>query len=330
MRRDLLEMASDLARRGEAFALATVVRREPPTSSQLGDTALITREGRLHGWLGGSCTRSSVVREALRALGDGRPRLVAFSPNPSAAARPGVSLLPMTCHSGGSVDVYIEPVLPTPRLVVFGAAPVAQALARLGEAMGYRVYVAHPQADRTGFPEAAGIFDDPGAPGLREASSGSAGELFAVVAAMGDGDEEGAEAALALEPDYVGVVASAKRFAAIRAALATRGVPEARIDRIEAPAGLDIGARTQEEIALSIVARIVQLRRAQEREGAPAEGAAAVGEARDPVCGMEVSVVGAAHRAEFGGRSFYFCCAGCRERFVKDPEPYASRAQGGP
>jgi xanthine dehydrogenase accessory factor len=321
MRRDLLAIASDFTARGEAFALATVVRREPPTSSQLGDQALITPDGTLHGSLGGSCTRSTVVREALRAIADGSPRLIAFTPDPSPASRPGVMLVPMTCHSGGSVDVYIDPALPAPRLLVFGVAPVAQSLVRLGKALGYRVDVAHPSADPADFPDAERVVTDLGA--VEHATSARPdGALFAVVAAMGDGDEEAAQAALSLGAAYVGVVASRKRFAEIRQVLASRGVAEQQLDEIEAPAGLDIGARTQEEIALSVLARIVQLRRARQDESAAIETAARSDEERDPVCGMMVSVAGARHRAESGGRSFYFCCAGCRERFLSDPEQY--------
>lgn len=321
MRRDLLAIASDLTARGEAFALATVVRREPPTSSQLGDQALITPDGALHGWLGGSCTRSTVVREALRAIADGSPRLIAFSPEAPAHSRPGVTPAPMTCHSGGSVDVYIDPVLPAPRLLVFGAAPVARSLVQLGKAMGYRVDVVHPNADPAEFREADRVVTDLGAAELA-ASAGPRGPLFAVVAAMGDGDEEAAQAALSLGPAYLGVVASRKRFAEIRQVLASRGVAEERLDAIEAPAGLDIGARSQEEIALSVLARIVQLRRALPHATGSTEAAPELKEESDPVCGMMVAVAGARHRAEFGGRSFTFCGAGCRERFLKDPEQY--------
>ena len=112
MRADTLRLASDLAQRGEPFALVTVVRREAPSSTRVGDAALITQGGAFHGWLGGSCTQSTAVREALAALRNGVPRLIALSTNPQAEARPGVIALPLTCHSGGSVDLYVEPVLP--------------------------------------------------------------------------------------------------------------------------------------------------------------------------------------------------------------------------
>src|SRR5918911_631650 len=154
MRAELLKLAAELAARGEPFVLAVVVRREPASSTQPGDMAVVTESGAFHGWLGGTCTQPTVVREAQQALADGRPRLVALSPDPDSDRRAGAVVRPMTCHSGGTVDIYLEPVLPPPRLVVFGAAPAARALCRLGKAMGYAVEGVDPDARRDGFPEA--------------------------------------------------------------------------------------------------------------------------------------------------------------------------------
>ena len=383
MRRDLLELASDLARRGQPFAFATVVARKPPISAQVGDAAIVTPDGGFHGWVGGSCTRPTVVAEARKALEDGQSRLVALDPDPEAQRRPGLSVFPMTCHSGGSVEIYIQPVLPAPRLIVYGVSPTARALARLAKAMGYAVHAVDPTADDSAFSGADSISTDPGAVSLDR----TAAPVFALVATQGQWDEEATQAALALEPDYLGVVASPKRFAEMRALLAGRA-PEAALARIKNPAGLDLGARSPEEIAVSILAEIVKLRRAPtgaapkpaeasftesstpqteeaaerspihsgeaQRGGAggvrhstpPIEEAAErspihSGEAqrggtggvrrstppiqetaKDPVCGMSVQVAGAVHRAQHDGRDFFFCCAGCRQRFQAAPERY--------
>ena len=328
MRRDLLILAADLARREEPFVLATVVRRQPASSAQPGDTAIITPDGSFHGWLGGSCTRPTVVREALRALSDGAPRLIALSPDPEADRRAGVEGFPMTCHSGGSVDIFVEPVMPPRRLVIFGSSPVARALSRLGKAMGYGVAVADPEADREAFPEADHLWT--GAPALE---AGPAARAVAVVATMGERDEEATLAALAMSPAYLGVVASRKRFGQICETLAARGATAESLDRIQSPAGLDIGARTPEEIAVSILAGIVQVLRAEVRSlpavaGLPLKLPLPL-EERDLVCGMTVDVAGAKHRAEVAGRSYYFCCPGCRDRFAADPQRYLGALASG-
>src|SRR5512134_2904535 len=144
---DLLALAGRLVEKEEPFALATVVRRQPASSAQAGDGALITTDGTFHGWLGGSCTQPTVVREALKAIADGAPRLIALAPDPQSEKRPGILVFPMTCHSGGSVDIYIEPVLPPARLLLYGVSPVAQSLARIGKAMEFSVHVADPAAE---------------------------------------------------------------------------------------------------------------------------------------------------------------------------------------
>ena len=417
MRTDILQLASELAGRSEAFALATVVRREPPSSARVGDSAVVTPDGEFHGWLGGSCTRPTVIREALAALADGAPRLIGIVRDPDSAsgARSGLTVFPMACHSGGSVEIYIEPLLPARRLLIFGVSPTAQALARLASVLGYRVEAVDPEASETLFPDATRLrtsdeFIEP--PG----SGQDAARCFAVVATLGQRDEEAAWAASRLAPGYVGVVASRKRFGQIRETLAARGATPEQLDRITNPAGLDIGAETPEEIALSILAEITRRARARRpppdpraarhqrtdvaaepvrgrspaqdpapaavvtgtaRDSAPAESgtaaarnhtpAAAVTDTardsdlatavtltardhgpaaaadtgtgqnpapaaagteteRDPVCGMTVAVAAASHQADVGGKTWYFCCAHCRQQFLAEPHQYVAAA----
>lgn len=304
MRGELLQMAADLANRQEPFVLAVVVRRRPASSAQPGNMAVITAAGGFHGWLGGSCTQPTVVREAQRALADGRPRLLVLTPDPDSERRPGVDVFPMTCQSGGSVEIYLEPMLPAPRLVIFGASPTAGALAALGQAMGYAV---------------TALEDDLPALAARAGAGG-----FTVLATMGEGDEEAIRTALASKPAYLGVVASPRRFAQMRPTLEAMGVSEAELDGIHSPAGLDIGARSPEEIALSILAEIVQVRRSAAADPAASQAApAAPTEAVDPICGMTVEIATARHAAEFEGRTWYFCCGGCRQRFLAEPERFA-------
>jgi xanthine dehydrogenase accessory factor len=295
-----------------------VVRRQPYSSAQQGDMAIITGDGGYYGWLGGNCTQPVVKREAARALADGRPRLLSLSPEAARDERPGVTVLPMVCQSGGTVDVYLEPVLPPPRLVLLGLSPVIRALAQLGKGLGYSVDVVAPEADARIVPGADRVFVDWGSSELR---AGGAQRTFAVVATMGEHDEEAVSTALALRPAYLGVVASRTRFGQLREALLSRGVSAEPLGRIRNPAGLDIGARLPEEVALSILAEIVQLARSPEEEPAPAPAPSA-GEVVDPVCGMTVVVATARHRAEHAGKPYYFCNPRCREKFLVAPEKY--------
>jgi len=333
VRADLLETAADLARREQPFVLAVVVRRRPASSSQPGDMAVITAAGEFHGWLGGSCTQPTVVREARQALADGKPRLVVLTPDPASERRPGVAVFPMTCHSGGSVEIYLEPILPAPRLVVFGVSPTARALARLGKAMGYTIVAADAAAEPEMFPEADQILtnletlalEESVAAGLRARRPGA--PPFAVVATMGERDEEAIRAAIAMAPAYLGVVASSRRFAQMRETLMAQGVTEEVLDAIRSPAGIAIGAHTPEEIALSVLAEIVERRRAakpatEEKKEAEAPALQAV----DPICGMTVEIATARNTAEHAGRTWYFCCGGCRARFLAEPERYAGSA----
>lgn len=308
MRADLLTLAASLSARGERFALVTVVRREPPSSARVGDTALVTEAGAYHGWAGGGCTRETVVREARRAMADGAPRLLSLSPETNATPRRGMVALPMTCDSGGTVEIYVEPVMPQPRLILFGATPAVRCLARIANAMGYRVDVVHPDAEEGDFPDARSVQKS-------FATDSVPRGAHVLVATMGDDDVEVLRSVLAREPAYVGVIASRKRFERMRAELAS--IPEKVLTRVHAPAGLDLGAVTPEEIAVSVMAQIVQERRR------PAE---AVGkeviqeepqEAVDPICGMAVAIATARHKAEVAGVTYYFCCGGCRTRFLQ-------------
>ncbi|HEY8019511.1 MAG TPA: XdhC family protein, partial [Thermoanaerobaculia bacterium] len=277
--------------------------------------------------------------EAQRALLDGKPRLLALTPDPTAAewTRPGVAVFPMTCHSGGSVEIYLEPILPAPRLVVFGASPTARALVRLAKAMGYSVTaVGAAAASETAaagpslFPQADEVLADPAPLAARPHAS-----LFAVVATMGEGDEEAIRGALSLSPAYLGVVASAKRFAQMRGLLLGQGVSAEALAGIRSPAGIAIGAQMPEEIALSVLAEIVERRRAAPSGvvGSAAPGAAegeGAAEAVDPICGMTVEIATVRHTAEHAGRTYYFCGSGCRERFLAAPARFAvARAAGG-
>ena len=320
---DFFATAVELEQRGEPFATATVVRIERPTSGKPGDRAIVTLDGQLNGWIGGSCARPTVIQEALAALGDGSSRLIRLATEPEEnGVREGITDLSMTCFSGGTMEIFIEPNPPRQRLVIIGDQPIAQALATLGKAMGYHVVGVGSGAEVSGadetLPESAAIADH-------------VHPLTAVIVAThGDHDEIALEHALESGAPYVGLVASRKRADSIRKYLKVRGVDEERLAALHAPAGLDIQAREPEEIALSIVAEIVQLRHATKSFDWPvdggkesaAAGAAAPETAVDPVCGMTVEVAGTGHVHEHEGTSYYFCCAGCLTSFAAEPSRF--------
>ena len=305
---DVFAAAARLYRDGVPFVLATVVRAERPTSARPGAKAIVTGDGAFRGFVGGTCVKPAVRRESLRALADGAPRLLRISPDSppeGVEAEEGVLEEHMACVSGGALDIHLEPYLPSRRLLLAGSSPIVQSLAALGEALGMEVRTAET------------------AENLNDAAEGA----FVVVAGHGEGEWETLKAALTGgRARYVGLVASPRRSAAVRERLVGMGVAEADVGRLRSPAGLDIGAETPGEIALSILAQIVEERRAAEApEPVPAEPPAptvgisleapADDLAVDPICGMSVSR-DSPHRVESGGETWWFCCAGCAETFA--------------
>ncbi len=284
-----------MERERQPFALATVVRSERPTSGKPGNAALIDPGGTMHGWIGGSCTRSEVIRHALEALRLGEPRLLAFGADEE---RPDdLVRVSMSCASGGKVEVHINPVLPAPVLLVAGDSPVALALLRLGSAMGYRTVAAASAGEAAG-EELADIADeraeDLAGRVAMLASRPPGTRFFAVVATMGREDERTLASLAAAAPDYLGVVASPRRMRSVRAVLSGLGLGDDAVGRIRGPAGLDLGAEQPEEIAVSILAEIVgETRRAGAGGAADVSGRATKNVARGDVAGGDMGTAGA-------------------------------------
>lgn len=328
---DFFERIAALRRDGQSFVLATVVARRAPVSAHLGDRAIVFADGRMEGFVGGACSREIVRRQALESLQARHGRLVSIRPDASDAVRSTDEhvVVSMTCASEGAVDVYVEPFVQARVLVVVGATPVADALARMARSMDYqvtRVVDDHERLDIEA--EAAALGVKVATLGALEAILGEgAADCAVIVASQGHYDEEALEAGLRSQVPYVGLVASRTRGAAVRTLLEGRGVP--RLAAMRNPAGLDLGARTAQEVALSILAEIVQLLPSgTARATVPAAAAVAGADpsppasAIDPVCGMSVDVATARHTAEVDGVVYYFCCANCRARFVKQPQEF--------
>lgn len=310
---DWLAEAQTLADAGAPFALATVVRRVAPASAMPGSKALIREDGTMTGWVGGSCAQPVITREAQLAIRSGAPRLVRLGEMPG--ADPGneqeIVTYPMTCHSGGALEILLEPVRPAPRVIVVGETPVASTLSAMAALLGYRV-APLPRAEQLG------------------AILHGGGTNLVVCASMGVDDEQALMVALRAQVPYVALVASPTRAEVVRQTLAASGVSVDELTRLKAPAGLDIGARSQEEIALSILAEITQLGAAHGWSEVAAftsehaEPESAPSEAIDPICGMTVTLAEARHVSEYGGERWYFCCGGCKAQFEASPEEYAA------
>jgi xanthine dehydrogenase accessory factor len=282
---DLLEQAAALRHQGRPFVLATVVRSIKPASAKPGDRALLQPQRPSVGWVGGGCVQTCIEREAVLALSIGEPRLVRLSPEPH--DEDGVVSYPMTCHSGGTLEILLEPVLPAPTLVLLGDSPVAEALATLAPPLGFRVVTDLQPPTVDTWVIAAGMSSDADHPVVREALHSGA--------------------------DYVAMVSSRRRAEALITELRSDGFSDETLQRLKAPAGLDIGATNAPEIALSILAEIVQRRHARAPAPPPAPRATAI----DPICGMTVDLAIARWTAEKNGETYYFCAPGCRKAFLR-------------
>jgi len=274
------------------YALATVVWRQGPSSGKPGSRAKITADGKLDGWIGGACAEPAVIRAAKEVLAEGQPRLI-FLGSADHTVPDGVSFVPISCQSEGAMEIYIEPVLPAPHLVIVGDSPMTRTLASMAETLGWHT---------------GGEPDE---------------QSMVVVATQGHGDEEALEHAMAKNPAYTGLVASRRRGEAVLGYLADRGIPPERLAQVHAPAGLDLGATSHEEIAVAILAQLVQLRaqRVSMTHGCPSMGIDAsstpekAAEKTDPVCGMSVS--DDTYTLTRDGTTYYFCRAGCWRAFAE-------------
>jgi len=277
----LSRRAQELAEAGLPYVCATVVRVQRPTSARAGNTALVLGDGTIEGFVGGDCAEESVRTKALEAIESGEPLLLRIVPF-GEAEESGVVTVQNPCLSGGMIEVFLEPVVRAPRVLVEGDTPIVHALLRIGAELGL---------DMVGV--VGGDFEP------------RPDDLALVVAGHGREELPALRRGLEAELPYVGLVASGRRGQGVIGELRGDGVAGALLDRIDTPAGLAIGARTPEEIALSILARIVQVRR-DERAAVTAV---------DPICGMTVAAVASSVSLEHDGETVYFCCEGCKAKF---------------
>lgn len=270
--------------------MATVVAYKSPQSAKPGSKAIIKADGEMIGWIGGGCVQPIVLREAKEALRSGKPKLLTISPDEPRDDWKGVESFRMTCEGGGSLEIYLEPFLPKPQLLIVGHSPVAQTLADLGQMLDFKV-----------------ILPDPSDLSLVRSQIDE--NTFVVVATMGNGDEEGLLAVIGTRPRYLGLVASEKKSKALFEYAREAGASDEDIAVFKCPAGVKLGGETLAEIALSVAAELVQVRRSSAAESVP------VKVARDPICGMTVDVENAKYTSVVNNETIYFCCLRCKETF---------------
>ena len=299
------DQCNDLRAREEPFVLATVVAYKSPQSAKPGSKAIIKADGSVIGWVGGGCVQPIVLREAKQALGTGSPKLLTISPDAARDDWKGAESYRMTCEGGGSLEIYLEPYLPKPQLVVVGRSPVAQTICQLGQLLDFKVIAADAQASSESFPEADLVLTD-----LSSVRTHINDATFVVVATMGNGDEEGLLSVMGTRPRYLGLVASDKKSKALFEYARSKGATDEDIAAIKCPAGVELGGETLPEIALSVAAEIVRVRRTT-----PDEKPLARSVATDPICGMTVDVENAKYTSVVGNETIYFCCLRCKETF---------------
>lgn len=326
--RDHLAKLAELERSRAAFATATVVARRSPVSSHLGDRAIVYANGRMEGFVGGSCSRDIVRRHALLAIRAAKPRLLQIRPDdaPEASAPADAErvVVPMGCASNGAVDVYIEPHVPPRILLVVGFTPVADALARMAAAaLEFEVVRVVAEDELRDVETGAGtrVVALDGLPAfLNELDSGARARLAAIVASQGHYDERALEVLLSGPmPSFVGLLASRKRAEMVRGVLSQLNYGVAQLSAVRNPVGIDIGARSASEVAVSVLAEIIA------QTVAVADETPAL--ATDLVCGMDVEIEASAHRARVGEQTFFFCSLACQTAFNADPDRFLKPAE---
>ncbi|MCY3577748.1 MAG: XdhC family protein [bacterium] len=329
---DVLARAVELRRLRQPFVLASVIWRRAPSSGQEGSQAVILSDGTVRGWLGGACAEPTVIVEALACLGHGQPRLLCLGPSngrdhnrspvPGQADDDGDGLrsIAMACDSEGAMEIYLEPNLPAPQVVVIGRSPAVDAIAAVATAIGWDAVIIDDggQPDDHERPELVRTSLDLSSLTIDQATA-------VVVATQGHYDDVALAAALGTDAGYIGLVASAKRAQAMSDYLRTQGFGDDDLIRISAPAGFDLGRIPNREIAAAVLADLV----ARRAKGQLALDSAGVSQERpeeavDPVCGMSVLVSDARYHTLHDGNDYYFCAAGCQQRFEAEPAVFVS------
>ena len=318
MYNDLIDQISKYMGQGEEFAVAHVIWREAPSSGKPGDKAIILKDGTIIGWIGGGCVKGIAVKEAREAIRENRSRLVRIDPDEGNSEDSSHKTYRMTCHSGGTMELFIEPITPNPQLIIVGKSNIARALSKLAIATNLRVHVLSNDVHKGMFPGVNNIHDR-----VDFSKINIDKNTFIVVSTQGEDDEESIRKALETSCNYVGFISSLRKSVKIKEYLEQTELSANRINELKIPVGMDINAKLPEEIAISILAEIVQLFRDPNRkEDQETDTAINDDTYINPVCRVAVSKKDAKHVLEYGAHTVYFCCDGCKVSFDTEPEKY--------
>ncbi len=318
--------------KGNNFAVVQVVDRVAPSSGKIGDKALVLESGELIGWVGGGCVRGIVIKEALEVIRARRFRRIRISPEGGTRETADYKEYVMSCQSKGTVELLIEPMISQPELIVVGKSNIARKLVALAAASDFKVSVMAVDAESQMFPKAQAVYDTVDFSPVKVLEN-----TYVIVTTRGENDDQSVKKALESGAHFVGFVASAKKAADLKDTLAKAGMPEEVINRLRSPAGLDINAKLASEVAISILAEIIDdfrnagvkpVRSQQQQKTEPAEEETTAGSAFEeeyyinPVCQVPVSKRNPKHIVEYKGELVYFCCDGCKVSFDKNPAQY--------
>lgn len=322
-----LQDTEQLKKKNEPFAIAQVVRRDAPSSGKVGDKALINKYGEIIGWVGGGCVKGIVVKEAEDAIRTGKARLVKIGKSFTESKQEGVMEYKMTCQSEGTVEIYIEPVLPPPHLLVIGNSAIARALVKMAGFAGYWITGVAQDATLRTFEKVDELITQ-----INLSQVKTSVASFIVVVTQGEGDEKALAEALKKEYAYLGFVASRKKMASIKEFLESSGIDKKKIESITSPAGIDIKAKKPEEVAISILAQIIQIQNSmavpvafEQFETTKEDGGKAPVYYINPVCGVPVDMNNPKHVVDYKGEKVYFCCDGCKVKFDAEPDKYMKK-----
>lgn len=312
---DWIKRASELKKKGNPFAIATVINTVAPTSAKPMSKAIIHQNGDIEGWIGGGCSIHTVITEGLNCIQSGKAIVLRLSPEDISKDKVTYKKeVFLNCESGGTLEFHIEPVLPMTKLIIYGSTPTVYALAKIGSLLNYECYICSPNAefvkelsDNVQVLKDYKVFSD---------------QSVAVVATQGENDLHALKSAIDSKSNFISMIISNKKASSLFLQLEKEGYSEEDISRVKFPAGMDINATTPEEIAVSILAELINDRNSVDLKEQVIVESKEDKKEIDPICKMIVDPKNAADTYEFEDVNYYFCCIGCKEKFALEPSSY--------